>query len=112
MALISGVILWQMNTKLFVIIIFMTLIRIVLVYKHTITKSLPFVKCFSKNILLFWLLAHNFAQRGDFAFCLCRPVEQLFFCFLSAKSKTESKRQLLIEIKTGAGGERVKTVRK
>ena len=32
MALISGVILWQMNTKLFVIIIFMTLISIVLVF--------------------------------------------------------------------------------
>ena len=32
MALISGVILWQMNTKLFVIIIFMTLVSIVLVF--------------------------------------------------------------------------------
>ena len=32
MALISGVILWQMNAKLFVIIIFMTLISIVLVF--------------------------------------------------------------------------------
>ena len=32
MALISGVILWQMNTKLFVIIIFMTLISMVLVF--------------------------------------------------------------------------------
>ncbi len=32
MALISGVILWQMNTKLFVIIIFMTFISIVLVF--------------------------------------------------------------------------------
>ena len=32
MALISGVILWQMNTKQFVIIIFMTLISIILVF--------------------------------------------------------------------------------
>ena len=40
MALISGVILWQMNTKLFVIIIFMTLISMVLVFifKHPYKK--------------------------------------------------------------------------